>query len=298
MTLPAFLLVFVSVFMHAAWNFLGKKESPSSAFFMLAAVAGVFFCLPFALFCGIDLREIPSEFWLFLLVSMMFNVLYYFSLANGYRRGDISLVYPLGRSLPVLLTAVVTGIFGIGENLSVTAWIGMLILFAGCLILPLQRWQDFKLKTYFTKVIFWVLLISIGTTGYTIFDSKGMDILHDLNFRNSTLRAIFYMGLADVTIAVGLIPPIIFSRRERMELKRIIRSYYPYVAGIFTAAAYILVLLAMNHVSNVCFIQAFRQMSLPLGMLAGVFLLKEHCSMPKIVGMVLVISGLIVSTVS
>ncbi|MBE6359100.1 MAG: hypothetical protein E7057_07635 [Lentisphaerae bacterium] len=296
MNVTAFFLIFISVFMHAAWNFLGKKESPSSAFFLIAAVAGMLFCLPFIIFCGVAWQLIPPEFWKILIVSMAFNVLYYFSLANGYRNGDISLVYPLGRSLPVLLTAVITGIFNIGKELSWGAWIGMSVLFAGCLILPLQSWRDLKIKTYFSKVLFWVLLISAGTTGYTIFDSMGMEILKEMSFRSGMFRAVFYMGLADATIAAGLTLPVVCSKRERSEFKRILFSYSPYIAGVFTAAAYILVLLAMNYVSNVCYIQAFRQMSLPLGMLAGIFLLKEPCSMPKIIGMILVVCGLITST--
>ena len=296
MTLAAFFLVFVSVFMHAAWNFLGKKESPSSAFFLLAAVAGMIFCLPFAICSGVDFFSIPLKFWFILLCSCVFNWLYFFSLASGYRAGDISLVYPLGRSLPVLSTAAVTMLLGIGKPLSVNAVIGMVVLFVGCVILPLQKWSDFKLKTYFSKIFLWVLLISIGTTGYTILDSMDMGILKEVHFKNDVLRAIFFMCAADAFISLGMFLIVIFNKRERNELKRIARSYTPYVAGVFTASAYILVLLAMNRVSNVCYIQAFRQMSLPLGMLAGVFILKESSSVPKIIGIILVVGGLIMTS--
>ena len=116
MTLTAFILVFISVFMHAAWNFLGKKESPSAAFFLLASGAGTVFCLPFILFSEVSLLAIPLEFWLILILSVSFNLVYFVALAGGYRHGDISLVYPLGRALPVLLTAAVTTVFGIGKD--------------------------------------------------------------------------------------------------------------------------------------------------------------------------------------
>ena len=297
MNLTAFLLLLVSVFMHAAWNFLGKKESPSSAFFFLTAVSGTLFCLPFMFFSGVDFFAIPAKFWLILLCSLAFNLTYFISLAGGYRNGDISLVYPLGRSLPVILTAIITQVLHIGgKPLSANAMIGMFILFVGCVILPLQKWNDFKLKTYFSKIFFWILLISFGTTGYTIFDSMDMKILKGLHFNSELLRAIFFMGVADVFISAGLFWAVIFSKHERSELKRISRSWTPYIAGIFTASAYILVLIAMNQVTNVCYIQAFRQMSLPLGMLAGVFILKESCSIPKIVGIILIVSGLVMTS--
>lgn len=297
MNLTAFLLILVSVFMHAAWNFLGKKESPSSAFFFIAAVAGAIFCLPFVFFSGVEFSSIPAKFWYILIFSAGFNLVYFFSLAAGYRSGDISLVYPLGRSLPVILTAAVTMLLKIGgKPLSANALAGMAILFVGCVILPLQKWSDFKLKTYFSKVIFWVLLISFGATGYTILDSMDMEILKTLHFNNGVLRAIFFMCAAEVFISCGMFLIVLASRREREELKRIARSWTPYVAGVFTALAYILVLLAMNQVTNVCYIQAFRQMSLPLGMLAGVFILKESCSMPKIIGIILIVTGLVMTS--
>ncbi len=298
MSLTAFLLVFISVFMHAGWNFIGKKESPSSAFFLIAAFAGGIFCLPFTLFSGVDIFAIPMKFWLVLLCSCAFNGVYFFALASGYRNGDISLVYPLGRSLPVLLTAAVTMLLKIGgKPLSTNALIGMGILFAGCVILPLQKWNDFKIKTYMSKIFFWVLLISAGTTGYTILDSVNMEILKQVSFKNEIFRAIFYMGTAEVFIVLYMFWLVIFSRRERVELMRISRSWYPYVAGIFSASAYILVLLAMNQVTNVCYIQAFRQMSLPVGMFAGVLILKESCSVPKVIGIILIVVGLVLTSV-
>ena len=65
------------------------------------------------------------------------------------------------------------------------------------------------------------------------------------------------------------------------------------MAGVFISLAYGLVLLAMCHVTNVSFVQAFRQMSLPLGVLAGILFLKESCTAGKIAGTALIVGGLI-----
>lgn len=83
-------------------------------------------------------------------------------------------------------------------------------------------------------------------------------------------------------------------RRERAEFRRLfLKSAYPSLAGIFASGCYILILLAMGHVTNVSFIQAFRQMSLPLGVLAGIFILKESHAPVKLIGIGLVIAGLV-----
>jgi drug/metabolite transporter (DMT)-like permease len=59
--------------------------------------------------------------------------------------------------------------------------------------------------------------------------------------------------------------------------------------------AYSLVVLAMPQVSNVSFVQAFRQMSLPLGVAAGIFILKEKCPPVRLAGVAAVVTGLIIT---
>ncbi len=297
MSISAFLLIFLSVFMHAAWNFLGKKDSPTMAFFWLAGVAGALFWLPGAFLAQVDFPALPGKFWLFFLISSCFEVLYMTALAFGYRNGDISLVYPLGRSLPVLLIAAVTALLGIGKTPGILALAGMVVIFAGCIIMPLQKWGDFRLKTYCSKVLFWVLLIGIGTTGYTICDSITMGILQELpGGRSPLFKSIFYTFCVQLGIGAFMLPPVLGCKKERQELCQIWKRYPVYVAGIFSASAYVLVLLAMKFVTNVSFVQAFRQMSLPIGILAGIFILKESSSAPKITGILLVIAGLIMTS--
>lgn len=74
----------------------------------------------------------------------------------------------------------------------------------------------------------------------------------------------------------------------------LLKSPHPYLAGAFAAYAYLLVLLAMNLVTNVSYIQAFRQLSLPVGMALGFIILKEKFTMPKIVALALILGGLAV----
>ena len=70
---------------------------------------------------------------------------------------------------------------------------------------------------------------------------------------------------------------------------------HPYFAGIGAALAYLLILIAMGFVTNVCFVQAFRQMSLPVGVLLGMFFLREKCSAAKLTGVGLIVCGLILT---
>ncbi|MPN49957.1 hypothetical protein SDC9_197581 [bioreactor metagenome] len=49
----------------------------------------------------------------------------------------------------------------------------------------------------------------------------------------------------------------------------------------------------MNFVTNVSYIQAFRQLSLPLGFVAGVMILKERSGAPKLAGVAMIVAGLL-----
>ena len=87
---------------------------------------------------------------------------------------------------------------------------------------------------------------------------------------------------------------VVSIRREREEFRRLfLRSVYPVLAGICSSCAYGLILFAMAYVTNVSYIQAFRQMSLPLGFFAGVLILKESHGTPKVFGIILIVLGLI-----
>ena len=69
------------------------------------------------------------------------------------------------------------------------------------------------------------------------------------------------------------------------------------MAGIFAALAYLLVLVAMNHVSNVSFVQAFQQLSLPVSAALGFVILKEKVTILRIISLALIMAGLIMCVI-
>ena len=62
MTLTAFLLIFVSVFLHAGWNFISKKSTPSAAFYMLSSATAALIWFGFFLHSGIPYAVTPTEY--------------------------------------------------------------------------------------------------------------------------------------------------------------------------------------------------------------------------------------------
>ena len=83
--------------------------------------------------------------------------------------------------------------------------------------------------------------------------------------------------------------------KEKNVLRTMAKQYHPYLAGVLAALAYVLILLAMNYVSNVSFVQAFRQLSLPISALLGFFILKEKITKFRWLALALIMLGLVLS---
>ena len=296
MTLTAFLLVFLSVFLHAIWNFLSKKTNPSGAFYLLSSTTAALLWLGFFLSTELSFSSLPVRFWVLLACSIACEAVYCLGLAYAYRVADISLAYPLGRALPVLLIAAVTILLGLGNRPSGIAIAGMGIMSCGCLLLPLRTMRDFHWRTYTGKAFFFLLMIAAGTTGYTILDSQASAILQTLPGESALRKSLIYLFFIESGIALVLGGYVLAVPMEHREFKRLfLRSPYPVLTGLCSSTAYALILLAMRHVSNVSYIQAFRQMSLPLGVFAGIVLLKESPAKPKLAGVALIVAGLVMT---
>ena len=295
MTWMAFVLIFFSVFLHVAWNTISKSVNPSMAFYSIMTGTAALIWLPFLIFGRWNPFAMPWQFWLLMLFSVIGEVLYTLGLARAYGKGDISLVYPVARALPVLMVPAVTLTAGLGAKTpDLCALLGMVVITAGCLIMPLKRLADFSLKTYCSKVIGFILLAAAGTTMYTILDSIAVNLVREQTGRQSILDIFSMLCFVEGGLTLGELLVVAFDRRERRLLKVLaFKSVYPMVAGCCSSSAYALVLLAMGYVSNVSYLQAFRQMSLPVGFFAGLLILKEKGTMPKYLGMLLIFVGLL-----
>ena len=105
------------------------------------------------------------------------------------------------------------------------------------------------------------------------------------------------MSLVEPLNCIGLLIVSSFSRHTRQEFKaNFCRSVWPSLSGVACSLAYVLILAAMPFVSNVSFVQAFRQMSLPLCMAAGIVILHERCTLTKIIGCIAIVSGLVLTS--
>ena len=295
MSLTAAVLIFISVFMHVAWNMLSKTTTPSTAFYLIMNFVGGIIWLPFFVMSWSAFAGLAAAFYWLLAGSVAAEVLYMYGLAHGYRHGDISLIYPLVRALPVVMLAAITLTAGIGRPFGIPVLCGMVIIAAGCVIMPFPSFRHISFRGLNGLALLFVLLGAIGTTGYTLCDSQALNRIA-AGGRVSNVCTLGYLFLIQMGLSLGEVPLVVFDRAERAALRtfRGKACLYPVAAGICCSGAYALVLFAMQHVTNVSFIQAFRQLSLPLGFLAGVIFLHEKNSGTKTAGMILILAGLLI----
>ena len=300
MTFYAFLLILFSAFLHASWNLMSKARRPSLVFYMQASfTATLLWIIPVIIgIRRVDWQNVPAEFYYFAAGSVLCEVIYFTGLANAYKRSDISVAYPMVRALPVLFTAILSIAFHLGkEALSPISLLGMVVIFAGCFIMPQKKFSDIKLSAYLSWSFAFIVLGALGTTGYTIFDSLALEKLKTcFSAGDKVLISCMYLGILEAGIALGILCIVPFIQEERYELKHsFCRTWIPSLASLFSSSAYGIILLAMPMVTNVSLVQAFRQISLPICAIAGVVLLHEKMTLPRTIGLILIVSGLIMS---
>ena len=128
MTITAIVLIVLSAFTHAGWNFIGKKNKPDAAFCAVALLLASLWSVPVLVGHVQVIREFPMALWVVLLVSVVSQSLYYCSLAGSYRHGDMSVVYPIARSVPVLLVVFVSVVLGRGDEITRQCVVGAVLV--------------------------------------------------------------------------------------------------------------------------------------------------------------------------
>jgi len=70
-----------------------------------------------------------------------------------------------------------------------------------------------------------------------------------------------------------------------------------YYTGLALSLSYMLVIASMKFVSNVSYVAGFRQLSIPLGVILGVVVLKEKLYLPRALGCLIIAAGLVITAV-
>lgn len=299
MTPTATILIITSAFLHALWNFVSKRTNPSLAFFFVTALSASLIISPLLFWQRHLLTLIPLALWVIILTTGIAQAVYFFGLAGSYRLGDISVAYPLARALPVLFVALVSILLGKRAEIGNLGLFGMVLVTLGCIILPLQQFHNFRLQNYLNPICLLALIAAIGTTGYTLIDDHILRTLRTLLATRLSIDevSLLFVGLQASSTALMLGLSTLIFRAEREQFVAIVTNrsmlLLGAVTGLVIMSGYGLVLASMAYVTNVSYVAAFRQLSIPLGAILGLTINKEPRYLPKLVGITIVTIGLV-----
>lgn len=131
MTLLSLTLVIFAGFVHAGWNFLAKSSGGDVRFVLLMTVAVAIIWAPLGVpYIWHEVPQYGLWQWTVLLLSAAVHIVYHVVLLRGYRKGELSVVYPLARGTAPLFTASAACLV-LNENLGVLGWIGVASIVTG-----------------------------------------------------------------------------------------------------------------------------------------------------------------------
>ena len=287
MPLTAALLVVLSATTHAYWNFLLKRSGGTQLFVGLSKVGEVVMFGPF--FLALVAPKIAKLDGLFSLavVGAAFVLVNYVCLAWAYKHGDLSFVYPLARG-SILLFLPFLAFATLGERVSTQGAFALALIVCGIVALQLPSLQWRALGTLGTRLrspaTTFALLAAFAAACYTLWDKHAV--------QRVPAFAYIYLYTAITAIVYGAFIWRRYPRDEVAEQWRLHR--WPILqVGFLNITSYLLVLLALRTGTS-SYVIALRQLSIAFGVLLGWWLLREQVSIPKRVGVALIVTGCLV----
>ena len=99
---PALALVLLAAVAHTTWNLLARRADEKLAFLWCSNVVSAALFTPVGVWL-LAAHPIPPLGWAVVGASALLEALYFWTLAQAYRYGELSLVYPIARgTAPVM----------------------------------------------------------------------------------------------------------------------------------------------------------------------------------------------------
>ena len=280
MDIIAFALVVLSAGMHAYWNYLLKKSEDTKVFIWLFLFFSILIFFPFFIFLApID---IPVSGWCCILTAGLVHALYLVSLSSAYEKGDLSLVYPLARSAPIIFVLIGAMLF-LGEIPSEIGMAGMTLIILGCYALHLDSLRALfqPLKSLNSKPSQLALLTAGFISLYSLIDRVGIEYV----------QIFHYIYLVFVFMFV-FYTPFILVRRDKWEIKAEWASNRRniLIVAFLCFFTFFLVLIAMS-LAKLSYVVALRQLSIIFSVALGTWVLKEEHGDIRLTASVLIFVG-------
>lgn len=279
-------LVILAGLIHAIWNIAAKKAGGDARFATFTGLLMALIWAPLGIWLGWDaLPTWGSVEWSFVAASGILHVLYYVTLLRGYRKADLTVVYPLARGSGPLLSSLVA-ILVLGEQITAFGAVGIVAVVAGVFFVAggpglFRAAHDPAKQPGIRKGMLYGLLTGAFIASYTVVDGYAVKIVLMspilLDYYGNFVRLLF------------LVPTVL---RDRATAARHWREQWRYALLVATISpiGYVLVLYAMK-AAPLSHVAPAREVSMLFAALIGGQLLGEGDRLARIAGATLIAFG-------
>lgn len=230
-------IVLLSALFHVAWNVRLKTAGDPLRTATIGMVAAALVIVPggVAWWWVTGRAALPVEGIALAIVSGVIEAGYFILLSAAYRRGDLSVVYPVARGTAPLL-AVVIGVGLLGERLGLAGSLGVALLLTG--FLWLQRpWRAFRAaRSRPDAALVFALATGVTIAAYSAIDRVGTRLIDPVPYA-AILWLVSSVGLV---LWVALVAGGGIRREGPAETRRAA------IGGWITLAGYLLILVALS----------------------------------------------------
>jgi drug/metabolite transporter (DMT)-like permease len=273
--------VLSSTVSHAWWNYQAKRAGAGHVFFGVAKWAEVVLYLPIFVVLAFG-YDWPADTPMYLLGAGLLVGANYFALSAAYARLDLSVAYPISRTSTLFLPLI--AYFALGETIDTLGTVALGLVTVGVVVSSELSLRS--VRAGLLPGLLFALLGALTLAGYTVWDK----------FVVRTLDPFLYLYGYNVVVALGYAPVLLRHGFEARRQWATWRSPVLQVA-VLNTATYLLVLYALI-LAKASYVGALRQLSLVAGLVFGVALLGERLTRWRIVGVVLLVAGGILTTMA
>jgi drug/metabolite transporter (DMT)-like permease len=288
MPLSAFALVILAGFIHSLWNIAAKKAGGDARFAGFSSLIIMVVWAPVGIYYGWDVVPNWGRLeWAFVALSGVLHVLYFVALLRGYRKADLTVVYPIARGSGPLISSI-CAIFLLGEVLSLQGMLGMLGVVAGVFLIAggpkiFKTMQDVSQGPRVRQGLFYGLLTGLFIASYTVLDGYAVKVL--------LLSPILLDYFGNFIRIVFLAPPLLKDKAITLSLWKT-QWKYALIVALISPISYVLVLFAMQ-TAPLSHVAPAREVSMLFAALIGGRLLGEGDRLLRLLGAVFIATGVI-----
>ncbi len=286
MSLTALGLIVLAGLIHAGWNIAVKKVGADARFAFFNAFLMMLVWAPLGWWVGRDV--VPGwgrVEWLLVLASGVLHVFYYVILLRGYRKSDLTVVYPMARGTGPLLSSLVAIVL-LGEQISALGVAGIAGVVGGVFLIAggpglLRAAHDPVARKRVHKGMVYGVVTGVFIASYTVVDGYAVKVV----LMSPIL--VDYMGNF---VRVALLAPSVL--RDLPTARRLwhLQWRYALLVAVVSPVAYVLVLFAMQQ-APLSHVAPAREVSMLFAALIGGQLLGEGDRLARLLGAMLIAAG-------